>query len=106
MLLSSIMNNETNETKIKSIEVQARRWFQKSFGNTYFSGELYINEELICSVNFEYGYDEQCIHNLTKLAQKKGALPSDPKLILWRFCSDNNIELLTNIVDVKRKKDL
>ena len=111
LLRTFVTNTKTTETKssdcldIKTIEIQARRWFQKSYGNTYFSGEIYVNDKLAGKVVFEYGYGDHCIDFLFKVAQETGKLPLTNDR-LWQVCRDNDIKLLTNIVDVKRKKDL
>lgn len=95
--------------KIQSIEIQARRWFQKSYGNTYFAGELYINDQLVVKIDFQYGYDNQCVVELIELAIKEGKLPANTeKNAVWRYL--DNIcprdQQIINIIDVKRKKDL
>lgn len=92
-------------SEIKTIEINARRWFQRSYGNTYFSGDIIVNGKHAGSINFAYGYGDHCVDQLFKLAQDNGVIPETSDR-LWRFCSDNNITKIVNIIDVPRKEDL
>lgn len=91
--------------KLQKIEIQARRWFQKSYGNTYFSGEIYVNDKIAGKVDFCYGYGDQCLDHLFKVAQEAGKIPLTNDH-LWQYCIDNNIKLVKSVIDVNRKKDL
>ena len=46
--------------KIKTIDVDAYEWFDKTYGNSYFAGEVTINygmkSQLGFNMPFQYGY--------------------------------------------------
>lgn len=98
-----------NSPVIESIVINARRWFQKAYGNTYFSGELLVNDQQVAVISLQYGYGEQCVYELIQLAIKNGALPAQTENnAVWRYLDSlcDRDQQSINIVDVKRKKDL
>lgn len=50
------------------LHIVAKRWFQKSYGNTYHSVTVYQDNEEIARVPFAYGYDDQWIETAGKAA--------------------------------------
>lgn len=42
----------------KNITIDARRWFQKTYGNTYHSVKVYVDNELIGTSGKTYGYGD------------------------------------------------
>lgn len=53
------------ETKVKTIDIQAREWFDRTYGNSYFSAIVTINyclenEEEI-KLHFQYGYGDHYV---------------------------------------------
>ena len=51
--------------KINTLEISAKRWFQKSYGNTYHVVKAVVNEEEVVISDICYGYDN---HFLTTAA--------------------------------------
>ena len=95
--------------QIQSIMLTGRRWFQKTYGNTYHSAKAYVNGELIGSVDFRYGYGNACIDSAFKILIEKGIvkLPEDRKYIsAFTYCKEKGIKYSEEITDVKRKGDL
>ena len=49
--------------KIKTIDILAKEWFDRIYGNSYFSAQITINygmkDEVIMKVPFQYGYKRQ-----------------------------------------------
>ena len=47
--------------KIKTIDIIAREWFDRVYGNSYFSAQITLNygmkDEKIIKVPFQYGYE-------------------------------------------------
>ncbi len=97
---------------MKTLIINARRWFQRTYGNTYFSGELLLDGEELVNIDFQYGYGGHCTHELINKAIKEGKLPA--KLVYDNGCCESNwvyferlgYKVIENIVDVQRKKDL
>ena len=45
-----------NKKTITSLFVEAREWFDKTGGNSYFSARVSVNGELVGFLPFQYGY--------------------------------------------------
>lgn len=39
------------------ITIQTKEWTDKVYGNTYFSSDVYLNNDLILRLPFQYGYN-------------------------------------------------
>lgn len=86
--------------KINTLKIEGRRWFQKSYGNTYHSVTVYVNDEVLRK-DFEYGYGNQYLQTAIELLQANGY--NDIKTFSDLRAIPNFIE---NVVDVQREKDL
>lgn len=96
-----------------SITIIGKRWFQKSFGNTYHSAVV-INDDTGEQIRapFEYGYGDQWEETAARLIESAGWLPERERysyggrMSLHRWCQENGVTLHRNLDDVKRQKDL
>jgi hypothetical protein len=50
------MNKARNKTV--AIHISGRRWFDKVNGNTYCSSRIFVNGELVKTMDFTYGYGD------------------------------------------------
>lgn len=113
---SYALANHDDKIKLSSVDcvhISARRWFQKSYGNTYFS--LTVTVELkgrmidVVTVPFEYGYgdhyDTVALQEFIKVINLEGKDPKD-FVYLSQFCKEKGITVYNHASDVKRKKDL
>lgn len=94
----------------KTILVQGRRWFDRTYGNTYHSVLVEVDGEVVGIEPFAYGYDEQYIQTAENMLVDKGILPKFTydngfNYGLRRVCDELGIELTTTVTD-GRKKDL
>lgn len=87
--------------EIKTLKITGKRWFQKSYGNTYHTVTVLVNgEELKSGITYGYGN-----HYLTTAAELL-------KANSYNIPSDNGkaFAMMTKYehtaTDVKRKKDL
>ena len=59
------------KTKIKTIDIHAKEWFDKVNGNSYFAGVITVNygkdSEMTFKMPFQYGYGEQYKQNALSL---------------------------------------
>ncbi len=102
--------------KVKHITINARRWFDKSAGNTYHSVEVYANGEFVGEKPFAYGYDEAYLQTAHEILQKAGIykktgehLKSGMDADYYEFMNDmrnNRKKFVKHVTDVSRKKDL
>lgn len=86
-------NTETNNT-IKTIDIQAKEWFDKVNGNSYFAALITLNfgmsNEKTIKVPFQYGYGYSSRYKSIEQLQKDGILPNEGTL-QRDFFTDNNI---------------
>ena len=97
----------TGSKKIKSIEIWGKKWFQKSYGNTYHAVRVYVNGELIGTSPIRYGYGDQYIETGEDVLKKAGYLKrKDPNTPLWRYAQERKIKFTAYADNVNRESDL
>lgn len=87
--------------KIKTLEISAKRWLQKSYGNTYHTTTVVVNGEELKS-NITYGYGNHYLTTAAELLRENGFdVPAG---------NDEAYHYMQSFAhfatDVKRKKDL
>ncbi len=93
----------------KNITILGRRWFERVNGNTYHSVKVYVDGVLVGAVPFQYGYGDQYMQSASSiLVNNCEFIPKglEDKFILWRWCKEKGVELISDVADVGRKKDL
>lgn len=88
--------NTTTTIKVKTIDTNAKEWFDKVNGNSYFSAQATVNfgmpDQKTVKVPFQYGYGEQYKYAAFKALQDAGILPPQDGLMPPHiFCSENKI---------------
>jgi hypothetical protein len=85
--------------------VRARKWFQKTYGNTYHSVRIFVNGEKIGENLFSYGYGEQYKDTALKILVDTGIVPENIlKMASYEIREKYNISW--DVMDVKTKKEL
>jgi hypothetical protein len=94
--------------KIKTIDVTAKEWFDKSAGNSYFSAEIVLNykmdDEITYEIPFTYGYGSFYEFKALELLCNENYFTSYGSLS--RTCEENNIILRSNKIENCKKRDL
>lgn len=101
------------------ITISAKRWFQKSYGNTYHSVNVNIldidtGEEQNFYEPFKYGYEGHYKQTATDIINKNTTILKDCKeskygLNYWGLLEElenKGVKVVFNCYDVDRKKDL
>lgn len=108
----ALYNEKTGE-EIKSVTILGRRWFQKTYGNTYFSAIALVNGKEVASIEYDYGYGDQYVHEMAAKLEQLGYMPgrkhyeSGAREPAWSYFRDQHgVEWHTEVTDVQRKKDL
>jgi len=83
---------------MKTLDIQAKEWFDKANGNSYFSAiatiDFGMETEKVVNVPFQYGYDEAYLYQTMEQLQKDGYLPNEePIYSPTRYCRENGIIL-------------
>jgi len=88
---------------IANLQIHGKRWFQKSFGNTYHSVTISVNNETLYA-GMTYGYDNHYLHTAMETLVDAGYdVPSEYNNFI-HFLRDNGFSYFAE--DVKRQKDL
>jgi hypothetical protein len=98
------------KAKIKTIDVNAKEWFDRVNGNSYFAGSVTINFGLKTqqsfNMPFQYGYGNQYEHEAGYVLKRAKVIEIDEHTALWRYCNDNKIILRCHIQTNCKKKEL
>ena len=86
--------------KIESLKIEGRRWYQRSYGNTYHTAYIVVNGKKLKSP-VTYGYGTQYLQTAADLLRESGyEVPEN----------NEGYNLMTSyphtVEDVKRMKDL
>ena len=86
---------------IKTLEVIGKRWFQRSYGNTYHTVTVVVNGEEFKS-DIKYGYENAYLQTAADLLRANGyEVPEDNNEAFRVMCKHPH-----SVEDVNRKKDL
>lgn len=97
----------------KATHITVRRWFQKTYGNTYFSAKVIFDDgSTEMAHTYDYGYGTHGLDQALEWLGKNGYAVLPPKHDNGANSYNTTVflrEVLNcsyDIVDVKRKKDL
>lgn len=93
------------ELGIKSIQVIGRRWFQRTYGNTYNTVEIKVDGNQVAYLPFEYGYGEYYMQRAEEWLIKNGYVEDGTNHLRYRL-EDLGVNLDYFSIDVDRKRDL
>ena len=65
--------------ELRSLFIEAREWFDKVNGNSYFSAQIQVNGEVVATLPFQYGYERQYESEAQKKLLEMGYLPQAEK---------------------------
>jgi len=96
---------------VESIVVYARRWFQKTYGNTYFTAQICVNGETVGELPYQYGYGNHYEDAAAVWLEKNGFIERDHysngvSSSLSSLAREKDIHLVSEATDVARKRDL
>lgn len=63
--------------KINTMKIEGKRWFQRSYGNTYHTVKIYVDGEILKS-EITYGYGSHYLQTAAELLKENGyEIPED-----------------------------
>lgn len=96
---------------VKTVDVTAKEWFDKSAGNSYFSAVVTLNYGMSGAesipVPFQYGYGssyQDAALEAIKDHLELGEIDRKNN-VLWRWCEENGIILRSNKMENCKKRD-
>lgn len=87
-----------------NLHIEGRRWFQRTYGNTYHSVRIYKDGALLVVLPYQYGYGDQFLQTALDWLKKNGHAPADAE-----YGTRYLREVLGgtySVADVARQKDL
>nr|DAM59124.1 MAG TPA: hypothetical protein [Caudoviricetes sp.] len=88
--------------KIQTLRITAKRWYQRSYGNTYHVVKVIVNGDTVLKSGVTYGYENHYLTTTANLLRNNGYdIPgnnAEAYSLMTRF--PHTVE------DVKKKKDL
>ncbi len=101
-----------NMIMLNNLHISARRWFQKTYGNTYHSVRIFANGEEIANLPYQYGYGEQWLQTALDYLREKGLI--EPQQYYSNGCGKfyetqylrETLHGTYEVADVNRKRDL
>lgn len=95
-----------------SIHIEGRRWFQKTWGNTYHSVRIFEDGKQIAYLHYQYGYGDHFLQTAWEWLGRNG----HPELLeeyengTWKNYGTRYLREIMggtySVIDVQRKKDL
>lgn len=94
-----------NSKDLKTIDINAKEWFDRVNGNSYFAAVVTLNYGMkdaeSFSLPFQYGYDSHYIDIANQELIRRGIIIGErynngTYPALWRYCEENNIVLRTS----------
>lgn len=92
----------------KSITVIGRRWFQRTYGNTYHTAEIIVDGVTAHKTPREYGYGDSYADTAFRWLLENNIVPAaQDRSCHWQHLRDDlGIAYTYRAVDVERQKDL
>lgn len=92
----------------RTLRIVGRRWFQKTYGNTYHTAEIILDGKTIHKTPISYGYGDQYLTSAVEWLQRVGLLPDNiTGHIGTRYLrEESGYEFSYDVQDVPRQRDL
>lgn len=94
----------TTSSKIEGLHIEGRRWFQRTYGNTYHSVRIFSKGECIATLPYQYGYGDCFLQTALDWLKEHNLVPADAE-----YGTRYLREVLGgtySVIDVDRKRDL
>jgi hypothetical protein len=96
---------------IKTLDIQAKEWFDRINGNSYFAGIITVNfglkNEREYTLDFQYGYGDFYLQaSKSRLVEAVELSNINNFMSLSQYCRENNIILRSNIKTNCTKKEI
>jgi hypothetical protein len=93
------------EENIKSLFIAGRRWFARTYGNTYHKVDVTVNGETVTSEE-TYGYNDHYLQTAHELLQKMGLFVNYTYSDFYWWLREHKEIAAYTVSDVGRERDL
>ena len=87
-----------------SLHIEGRRWFARTYGNTYHSVRIFKDGEQIAASGKHYGYGDQFLQTALDILKAKGLAPADAEY--GTLYLRETLGASYSVIDVTRERDL
>lgn len=77
----------------KSLFIEGRLWFDKTYGNTYFSNRVWVDGKIAFEMSMEYGYEEQYAHRAIQELHSRGYFEGEKAPSIWEIRDEMGLNL-------------
>lgn len=93
---------------MQTLTIIGRRWFQKTYGNTYHSAIAVMDGVTVLNTGRHYGYGDQYLQTAFEQLEAKGLIqpPKEPREAIWQWAERAGVALTYTATDVSRERDL
>ncbi len=91
-------------TELKGLHIEGRRWFQRTWGNTYHSVRIFANGEQLTCLPYQYGYGDCFLQTAIDWLKAQGLI--DHEAEYGTLYLRETLHGTYSVIDVERKKDL
>jgi len=96
---------------MKSLVIVGKRWFQKTYGNTYHTVRIIVDGKCVQNVGRTYGYGTQYEQTAAAWLEENGYIKltrygNGGSEALWQCMERMKVSYHSEAIDVERKKDL
>ena len=98
---------------MQSILIVGRRWFQRTYGNTYNTATIYVDGQCVHKTPKQYGYGDMFEQLAVDWLEDNGYMPdrqhhkNGSREPGWAYFRDRHgISFNREVIDVSREKDL
>jgi len=88
----------------RSIYVEAREWFDKSGGNSYYSARIYVDGQRVYTTGMSYGYDYQFEYDTARFLAERGYIPEGYGSRSIRWARELGLDVYTVKYDSKKRE--
>jgi hypothetical protein len=89
----------------RSLFIEAREWFDRVNGNSYFSARIWVDGGQVAILPFQYGYGDQYLYEAQKKLLELGYLPQEGKSRgLWTIAQESGFDLYSAKTNTKKSE--
>lgn len=88
----------------RSIYVEAREWFDKVNGNSYYSARVFVDGKHVHTTGLSYGYDYQFEYDTARVLAERGYIPEAYGGRSIRWARELGLDVYTVKYDSKKRE--
>ena|ERR1039458_3596242 len=99
------MTNQTVKTPARSLNIEAREWYDRQNGNSYFSARIWVDGEIVHTLPFQYGYGDYFQQRATEWLTENDYLDGrEPHEHMSTFAARLGFDFYTSKTDALKRE--